>query len=161
MKKFIHTIKTKWIKDTTLTIALVAILIAVFIFVNLLFIKLDLAPLDFTAEKIYSLSDESKEQIKNVGQNVTLFFGYDEDSSVVTLAKRYTDVNDKIKIQVINTSERPDLAATYGVSTSSKLVAIQASERYKIIDSSEMYTYDTTTYETIDITEQKTNKWNF
>lgn len=156
MKKFIHTIKTKWIKDTTLTIALVAILIAVFIFVNLLFIKLDLAPLDFTAEKIYSLSDESKEQIKNVGQNVTLFFfGYDEDSSVVTLAKRYTDVNDKIKIQVINTSERPDLAATYGVSTSSKLVAIQASERYKIIDSSEMYTYDTTTYETIDITEQK------
>ncbi len=74
MKKFIHTIKTKWIKDTTLTIALVAILIAVFIFVNLLFIKLDLAPLDFTAEKIYSLSDESKRANKKCRTKCNIIF---------------------------------------------------------------------------------------
>lgn len=156
MRKFIETIKKKWIKDTILTLALVLILLAVFILINLLFVNLDISPIDFTAEKLYTLSEESKNQVKNVEQNVILyFFGYDEENTTITLAKQYHDVNDKISVQVINTSERPDLAAQYGVSTSSQLVAVQSSQRYKIIDSSEMYTYDSTTYQTIDITEQK------
>ena len=156
MRKLIEIIKTKWIKDTVLTLALVLILIAVFLLINLVFINLDLTPIDFTAEKLYTLSDESKEQVANIEQNVTLyFFGYDEEDTAVTLAKQYNDTNDKITIQLINTSERPDLAAQYGVGTDSQLVAVQSSQRYKIIDSSEMYTFDSSTYQTIDITEQK------
>ena len=156
MRKLIEIIKTKWIRDTVLTLALVLILIAVFLLINLVFINLDLTPIDFTAEKLYTLSDESKEQVANIEQNVTLyFFGYDEEDTAVTLAKQYNDTNDKITIQLINTSERPDLAAQYGVGTDSQLVAVQSSQRYKIIDSSEMYTFDSSTYQTIDITEQK------
>ena len=83
------------------------------------------------------------------------FFGYDEASTAITLAKQYNDVNNKISIQIIDTSERPDLAAQYNVSTNSQLVAVQATERYKIIDSSEMYTFDSSSYQYIDITEQK------
>lgn len=156
MRKLIEIIKKKWIRDGILTIALVLILVAIFILINLLFNNLNITPLDFTKEKLYTLSDESKEQISQVTQNVTIyFFGYDEESTTVTLAKQYHDVNDKITIQIIDTSERPDLAAQYNVSTTSQLVAVQATERYKIIDSSEMYTYDSSTYQTIDITEQK------
>ena len=156
MRKFIEIIKKKWIRDSVLTAALVLILIGIFILVNLLFMNLDIAPWDFTEQGLYTLSDESKEQIANVEQNVTMyFFGYDEGSTAVTLAKQYHDANDKITIQIINTSERPDLAAQYNVSTSSQLVAVQATERYKIIDASEMYTYDSSTYQYIDVTEQK------
>lgn len=156
MRKFIEIIKKKWIRDGVLTTALVLILIGIFILVNLLFMNLDIAPFDFTAQKIYTLSDESKEQIANVQQNVTMyFFGYDESSTPVTLAKQYHDVNNKITIQIINTSERPDLAAQYNVTTSSQLVAVQATERYKIIDSSEMYTYDSSSGQYVDVTEQK------
>ena len=156
MRKFIEIIKKKWIRDGVLTTALVLILIGIFILVNLLYMKLDIAPFDFTAQKIYTLSDESKEQIANVQQNVTMyFFGYDESSTPVTLAKQYHDVNNKITIQIINTSERPDLAAQYNVTTSSQLVAVQATERYKIIDSSEMYTYDSSSGQYVDVTEQK------
>lgn len=156
MRRFIEIIKKKWIRDGALTLLLVFILIAIFLIVNILFNNLDLTPLDFTKQKLYTLSDESKEQIAKVEKNVTMyFFGYDEDGSIITLAKQYHDVNDKITIQVINTSERPDLAADYNVNTASQLVAVQSTERYKIIDSSEMYTYDTSTYQTIDITEQK------
>ena len=118
--------------------------------------KLDITPFDFTKQGLYSLSDESKEQIKNVTQNVTMyFFGYDDSSTAVTLAKQYHDLNDKITIQIIDTSERPDLAAEYNVNTTSQLVAVQATERYKIIDSSDMYTYDSSTGQYIDVTEQK------
>ena len=156
MRKFIEIIKKKWIRDSLLTATLVLILIAIFILVNLLFMNLDIAPWDFTEQGLYTLSDELKEQIANVEQNVTMyFFGYDEGSTAVTLAKQYHDANDKITIQIINTSERPDLAAQYNVSTSSQLVAVQATERYKIIDASEMYTYDSSTYQYIDVTEQK------
>lgn len=156
MRKFIEIIKKKWIRDSLLTATLVLILIAIFILVNLLFMNLDIAPWDFTEQGLYTLSDESKEQIANVEQNVTMyFFGYDEGSTAVTLAKQYHDANDKITVQIINTSERPDLAAQYNVSTSSQLVAVQATERYKIIDASEMYTYDSSTYQYIDVTEQK------
>lgn len=156
MRKFIEIIKKKWIRDGVLTTALVLILIGIFILVNLLFMNLDIAPFDFTAQKIYTLSDESKEQIANVQQNVTMyFFGYDESSTPLTLAKQYHDVNNKITIQIINTSERPDLAAQYNVTTSSQLVAVQATERYKIIDSSEMYTYDSSSGQYVDVTEQK------
>ena len=147
--------KTK-VVGKVLIILVVLILIAVFLLINLVFINLDLTPIDFTAEKLYTLSDESKEQVANIEQNVTLyFFGYDEEDTAVTLAKQYNDTNDKITIQLINTSERPDLAAQYGVGTDSQLVAVQSSQRYKIIDSSEMYTFDSSTYQTIDITEQK------
>ncbi len=156
MRKLIEIIKKKWIRDSLLTTSLILILIAIFILVNLLFMNLDIAPLDFTQQKLYTLSDESKEQIANVQQNVTMyFFGYDEASTAITLAKQYNDVNNKISIQIIDTSERPDLAAQYNVSTNSQLVAVQATERYKIIDSSEMYTFDSSSYQYIDITEQK------
>ena len=156
MRRLIEIIKKKWIKDSLLTTALVVILIAIFILVNLLFMNLDFAPWDFTEQRLYSLSDESKEQIASVQQNVTMyFFGYDEASTAITLAKQYHDANDKITIQIIDTSERPDLAAQYNVNTSSQLVAVQATERYKIIDASEMYAYDSSSGQYMDVTEQK------
>ena len=156
MRRFIEIIKKKWIKDTFFTTILILILLAIFIIVNIVFSNLDITPIDFTKEQIYSLSDESKEQIKNVEQNVTMyFFGYEDTETAVILAKQYKDINDKITIQLIDTSERPDLASEYGVTTDAKLVAVQSSQRYKIIDANDMYTYDSTTYQTIDITEQK------
>ena len=74
MRKFIEIIKKKWIRDSLLTATLVLILIAIFILVNLLFMNLDIAPWDFTEQGLYTLSDESKEQIANVEQNVTMYF---------------------------------------------------------------------------------------
>lgn len=156
MKKFIEIIKKKWVKDSLFTFIMVAFLIALFLAINVIVINLDLTPIDFTKEKLYTLSDESKNQISQTEQNVTLyFFGYTEEDTTITLAKQYEDINDKITVQIINTSERPDLASQYGVSQNSRLVVVQSSQRYKIIDESEMYTYDSSTYQTIDITEQK------
>lgn len=156
MRKFIKLIKEKWLRQTSLTILLVAIIFVIFLLVNMICQNLDLSPIDFTKEKLYSLSDESKEQIAKVELNVNMyFFGFSEDSSQVVLGKQYHDVNDKINIQVINAEERPDLASEYNVSSTDTLVAVSSNQRYKVVEYSEMYTYDSTTYENIDITEQK------
>lgn len=156
MKKFFNVFKEKWLRKASLTILLVILILIAFFGVNVLFKKIDLIPIDFTSQKIYSLSEESKTQIKKIEQNVEVFFfGYTENDTTVILGKQYAKLNDKININIISTKERPDLATKYGVSSNDKLVAISSSQRYKVIDATEMYTYDTTTYQTIDITEQK------
>ena len=156
MKKIIKILKEKWLKDTTLTIILVAIILAIFIIVNALIQKADITPIDFTQEKVYSLSDESKEEIKKVEQNVIMyFFGYSESSTPVVLGKKYHEINDKITVQVVSINERPDLATEYGIQSGDQLIAVTSSQRYKAIDSYDMYTYDSQSGETIDITEQK------
>ena len=156
MRKFIKILKEKWLRETSLTILLVAIILMLFILINVFVKKLDVAPLDFTKEKIYSLSDDSKEEISKVDQNVTIYyFGYADSEAAVILGKQYHDVNDKITIQMVSASERPDLASEYGISSNDKIIAVQSSQRYKALSSNDLYTYDTTTYQTIDITEQK------
>ena len=59
MKKIINVIKQKWLKDTVLTTVLVAVIIAIFIAGNIYINKINTNPIDFTKEKLYTLSDES------------------------------------------------------------------------------------------------------
>lgn len=156
IKRLIRLIKEKWLKETSLTILLVAIILAVFVVLNTIVSNLNLNPIDFTKEKLYSLSDESKEEIKKIEQNVTLyFFGYEEEDTPVVLGKQYHDVNDKITVQLVSATSRPDLASEYGITSTDKLAVASSSQRYKAVSSGDMYTYDTTTYQSIDVTEQK------
>lgn len=156
MKKFIKLIKNKWLRQKSLTILLVVLIILVFVALNMWVQNLKLNPIDFTKEKIYSLSDKSKEEVAKVEQNVNMyFFGYSDSTTTVILGKQYESVNPKIHVELVSTSERPDLAAEYGVSSSSQLVAVSSSQRYKVVDASEMYSYDQEEGKTVDITEQK------
>lgn len=72
--------------------------------------KLNLPTLDFTEEKLYSVSDESKEKVKDIDQEVTIyFFGADENTAIIDFAKQYTAINEKIKVEVVDSMQRPDL----------------------------------------------------
>ena len=157
MKKNINMIKQKWFKDSFLTSILAIILIVIFILVNFFISKLDLVPIDFTKEKLYTLSEDSKMQIKNINEDVHIyFFGYDELNPTIILAKQYKDINNKISAEAIEISKRPDLAQKYGIDNNMSIgIIVESQERYKVLTSNDFITYDTTTFETIDITEQK------
>ena len=156
MKKNINLIKQKWIKDTFLTTILVIVLIGIFICINLFVNKLDINPLDFTKEKLYTLSDESRQLVENIDQNVNIyFFGYEESNSTVILAKQYHNINEKISAEAIDITTRPDLAQKYGIDSNTSVgIIVESTERYKVLTVNDFVTYDTTTFETIDITEQ-------
>ena len=70
--KFIQIIKKKWLISGTKTVILFAIIIALFILVNYGMEALDLTPIDLTKEKLYSLTDDSKEKIKNIDKDVKI-----------------------------------------------------------------------------------------
>ena len=72
--KFIQTIKKKWLINGTKTTILVLIIIAIFIAINLGMQSLELTPLDFTQEQLYTLTDESKEKVKDIDKDVNMYF---------------------------------------------------------------------------------------
>ena len=101
-EKFIIKFKQNWIRNNTMTILLIAILVTAFIGLNLWVQNIDLAQIDVTENKIYSLTDESKEMLKNIDKEVKIYlWEYVENSSVVDLIKQYCHENDKIKYEIL------------------------------------------------------------
>lgn len=156
MKKFIEKIKKSWLIKRTTTILFMAILVALFIALTLFVNNLDLNPIDFTKEKLYTLTDTSKEQMKTVNQDVNIYFvGYAETDTIVDLAKQYHNANEKVNVEVVDATSRPDLVEQYGIDSDSTGVIVESGSKSKILSSQDFYTYDTVTYEQIDITEEK------
>ena len=153
--RFINTIKKRWLISGTNTLLLIAILIAVVILINSAVQSLELTPIDCTSNKEYTLTNESKERVANIQSDVNVYFvGYDDSSTQVSLARQYNKANDKIKIEVIDTNERTDIASKYNVTNDSKAIIIENGEKSKTLYSDDLYTYDSS-YQTIDLTEEK------
>lgn len=154
--KFIEIIKKKWLIDGTKTTILILIIVAAFIGINLGMQKLELTPIDFSQEKLYTLTDESKERVKNIDKDVNIYFvGYSDDDSTVDLAKQYKKANEKIIAEAVDATSRPDLAEKYGIESGSEGIIVECGDKSKVLTSSDLVTYDTTTYETISIAEEK------
>ena len=155
--KFIQAIKKKWLINGTKTTILVLIIIAIFIAINLGMQSLDLTPLDFTEEQLYTLTDESKERVKDIDKDVNIYFiGYTDDDSTVDLAKQYGKANEKINVEAVeDVNDRPDLTQKYGIESGTQGIIVECGERSKVLTSSDLVTYDTSTYETISIAEEK------
>ena len=154
--KFVQRIKKKWLIDGTKTIVLVVLIVMVFLAINVGMQSLDLTPLDFTQEKLYTLTEESKERVKNIDKDVHIYFvGYTDDDADLSLAKQYKSANEKIVAEAVDADSRPDLAEKYGIESGSTGIIVECGDRSKVLTSSDLVTYDTTTYETISIAEEK------
>ena len=154
--KFIEIIKKKWLVDGTKTFILIAIIIAIFIGINLFMQKLELTPIDFSQEKLYTLTEESKEKVKSIDKDVNIYFiGYTDDNTNLDLAKQYKKVNEKIVAEAIDINNRPDLAQKYGIESGTQGIIVECGDKSKVLTESDLVTYDTSTYETISIAEEK------
>ena len=154
--KFIEIIKKKWLINGTKTLILILLIIAVFLGINVWVQSLDLTPLDFSQEKLYTLTDESKERVKGIDKDINIYFvGYDDDNADLTLAKQYHNANEKIKVEAVTSESRPDLVDKYGIESGSSGIIVECGERYKVLTENDLVTYDSTTYETISIAEEK------
>ena len=153
--KFVNTIKKKWLISGTNTLLLIAILIAIVILINSAVQSLNLTPIDCTSNKEYTLTNESKDRVKNIGSDVNIYFvGYEDSATQVSLARQYNKTNNKINVEVIDANERTDIASKYNVTNDSKAIIVENGEKSKTLYSDDLYTYDSS-YQTIDLTEEK------
>ena len=154
--KFIEIIKKKWLVNGSKTFLLIAIIIAIFIGINILMQKLESTPIDFSQEKLYTLTDESKEKVKNIGKEVKIYFvGYSDDDSNLDLAKQYKKVNENITAEAVDINNRPDLAQKYSIESGTQGIIVECGDRSKVLTANDLVTYDTSTYETISVAEEK------
>lgn len=159
MKRILEIIKNEWLKKTGFTILLILVVISAYLAINLGIQALDISDIDLTKEGFYRLSEESKNQIKDINQEIKIYmFGYDEKSFTVDLAKQYTKYKNNIKVEVVSIESRPDLAKKYNITTTdqeNQAVVFECDERNIKADYYDFITYNYTTQEQIDLTEQK------
>ena len=155
--KFVQTVKRKWLIDGSRTLSLVLLILAAFLGINTGMKVWDLTPIDLSQEKLYTLTDESKERVKNIDKDVHLYFvGYTDDNADLTLAKQYKDANERIVAEAVDSESRPDLVEKYGIQdTGSSGIIVECGDRSKVLTASDLVTYDSTTSQTISIAEEK------
>jgi len=151
--------KNKKIVEFIYTVILVVVVLSVYVSINIITKTIDFSNIDLTSQKFYSLSKESKEELKNIDKEVTIYiFGYTENTGMVDLAKQYERYKDNIKIELVTLEDRPDLVQEYNITTEEQnkgLVLLTCEGRSIKASYNDFYTYDYNTYEYIDLTEQK------
>lgn len=155
IEKFSLVFRKKWITNRTITAVLICLLISTFIGINLYTIYLDLPEIDVTANKIYTLSDASKNAVRNIEKDITIYiYGFDENTSLVDFIKQYRNTNEHISYEILTEETNLDLVREYDLSEGYQIIIIKSGESRKIIDANTLYTYDYTTLQQIDVTEQ-------
>lgn len=156
-KKSSNEVIKKWLSKTSLTIILIAIIIGAYVAINLLTEKANLSDIDLTKDKIFTLSETSKTIIHNINQDVEIILVKMDtySQSVVDFAYKYKKENDKIKItEVSNITKYPELTAEYNLTENTYEIIVRSGKEEKIISTSDLYTYDYSTGEEKDLTEE-------
>ena len=152
--KFLSIIKKKWLKSAILTVVLFAIIIGAYAGIIYGMSKTNISDIDFTKDKIYSISQATKDRLKNLEEDITISV-YNMSEYINDFAYKYANINDHIKIEEVdNLISKAPWKANYGVTDTSSFILIQAENKEKILYDSDLYTIDYTTYEQIDTTEE-------
>lgn len=170
IKKLFRVMKNKWLLKGTTTVILVAIVIAGYIGINWAVEKLDIEDWDFTTKKLYSLSDDTKERLNALEDEITIElinmkdYVYQDYYSGKTLidgnyiieyVHKYKVASNKIKVEEINDLDtRVDLQNEYGITSEDAIIVIKNGEDEKVLTINELVTYDYEVSEYIDTTEE-------
>lgn len=152
------------------TLALSAIVIAVIVVINLVVAE---APskytqFDVTPLSLYTLSDETKEAVSKIDDNIKFYFiasGGEDGSgsslnnipSLSVFLQKYTELNGKIKLEIIDPVEKPNFESTYSDETIENYsIIVESAKRFKILSFSDLYYYYNENYGKISPEEYQT-----
>ena len=141
-KKFIEIIKKRWLQSIALTILLFAIIICAFWAISYGIKKANITDLDFTKDKIYSISQATKDKLGNLDQEITISI-YNMYDYVNDFAYKYANLNKNIKVeQLDNLTDKTSWKTEFGVSDASSFIMIESKTKSKLLQESDLYTYD-------------------
>lgn len=147
-------LRKKWITSSAKTFLIIAILVVAFLTLNLWIKNQDLPKIDITENKVYTLSNESINEIKNIDSDVMIYvYGYTEKDTVVDLIKQYIKNNSSISYSIITNDNNLTKIQEFGLENGNQALIIEVGESNKILYSSDFVSYDYTTYQQIDLTE--------
>ena len=123
----------------------VVIGIALTVVVNLIVSQLPTkyTSFDITANQLYTITDQTKEMLGNLTEDVTVYVLSSEDNADTTVAqtrKGYEEESSHVKVEYINPLVNPQFASSYSTTNlSQNSLIVETSKRYKVISYSDMY----------------------
>ena len=145
-----------FIVDGLRTFLIVAILLVSYVAINLAAKENKLPKFDITENKIYTITEASKKALSGIDQDVKIYaYGFEENSSFTDLLDQYKKVNEKISYEILTEESNLEMVKKYDLSEGYFVLIIKSGDSEKVIDASTEFTsYDYTTYQTVDTTEQ-------
>lgn len=149
-----YSISVKQFSVGAYSTGMIAVAVAAAVMVNIVVGELpgSVTSIDLTSEKLYSLTEQTKEFVAGMDEDVTIYVLVKEENCDTILAqtlKRYEELSDHITVEYVDPTVNPRFHTQYTNDsiTINSLIVVGA-ERNKVIDSNELYesTLDYTTY---------------
>lgn len=157
-KSFKESINKKYLKNGSYSVVISAVFIVIVVVINLIFNALPskYTEFDISAEKLYSIGDTTKEFLKDLDEDVTLYLvaqSGSEDETIETLLQKYEEESDHIKVETKDPVVNPKFTSEYtDDDVSSNSVIVVSGERSKVVDYDSIYEssidYNTYSYST-------------
>ena len=149
-----YSVSVKSLQIGAYNTGMIGVAVVLAVVVNLLAGELpgSIKTLDVTSQKIYSLTDTTKDYLKELQEDVTIYVLAGEnsrDSTLATTLSRYEDASDHITVEYVDPAVNPKFYMQYtdsAISTNSMIV--ESEKRFKIVNYSYIYEteYDYTNY---------------
>ncbi len=140
------------LQNGSYALVMTAIVIAVIVVVNYIVaaIPSKFTTFDVSEQKLYSISDTTKELLDSLDEDVTLYYltvSGQEDTYTDKLLDTYEGYSDHVKVEKVNLVQNPTFAQQYTDEspTMNSIIAV-CGDRSKVIDYSSIYTYDYSGY---------------
>lgn len=149
-----YSVSVKHLSVGAYSTGMIAVSVAIVVVLNLVVAELPVSwtNIDVTGAQLFSLTDQTKEYVANMQEDVTIYVLADEDNQDVTLQQsllRYDDLSEHITVEYVNPVINPMFYTKYTdemVSNNSLIVV--SDKRSKVVDYNSIYeaTFDYTTY---------------
>lgn len=147
-------ISAKKLSTGVFSVGMIVVAFAVAVGANLITAELptSITAIDATSNKLYSLTDDTKDMLKGLDKNVTIYVLASESSADTTLSetlKRYDDLSDYVTVEYVSPSVNPLFYQQYTDSapTTNSLIVV-SEERSRVVSYNDVYeySYDYTNY---------------
>lgn len=143
----------KSLKNGSYSIAITAIALVVLVMINVILKTLptDLTQLDFSSNKLYTLTETTTDFLSGLTEDVELYYiceNGEEDDTTLKLLQRYDDASAHVKLQQIDPGLYPGFTSQY---TDDKVengsIIVASARTNKVIDAADLYvdTYNAST----------------
>lgn len=128
--------------------AMIAIMVAIVAVVNIAIGELPATwvSIDVTTEKLYSITDQTKDYLKTVDEDVTLYVIVNKDNEDTTLGQtlqHYEDGSEYITVEYVDPNVNPRFHLQYTDSSiTMNSVIVVSDKRSKVVDYNDIYVMD-------------------
>lgn len=157
-KNILGTFSKKYIKNGSYSIVMSVVFVIIIIVINLIVgeIPAKYSQIDISDQKLYSIGEQTKEMLKGLSQDVTIYQiaqSGSEDENISNLLQRYEDESKHIKVELKDPVVNPKFVSEYtSDNLSSNSLIVVSGDRNKVIDYGNMYEssldYNTYSYQT-------------